>query len=166
MYQSNIIDSIIEKKQFPSYKVISRGRFSATIEVKDKDKGKKTAVLVLTKEESESKRFDFDKIQNPYTVKALQHEYMCRLQAHLIYLEAGQCTLEDKVKDKSFRKSSHAIECILDWIKEISMGIIQLHAKGYVHFNLKSSCIIIDANNRAKIGGFEFTRHTSTQNER
>lgn len=164
--QENVIDLVIEKKQFPFYKVISRGRFSATIEVTDKDKGKKSAVLIMTKKESESRLFDFDIIQNPYTVKALQHEYICRLQTYLTYTETGQYTLADKVNDKSFRKTAEAIERILDWIKEISLGIKKLHSDGYVHFNLKANCIIIDSNNRAKVGGFDFTRHNSAQNAR
>lgn len=166
MDERNAIDLVIEKKQFPFHKVISQGRFSATIEVSDKDERKKTAVLILTKKESERRGFDFDKIQNPYTVKAIQNEYICRLQTYLIYTETGVYTLEDKVNDKSFRKSPNAIECVLDWIKDISMGLKKLHTTGYAHFNLRAKCIAIDSNNRAKIGGFDFTRHISTQNKR
>lgn len=166
MDQRNVIDSVIEKKHFASYKVISRGRYSATLEVADKDKGEKAAVLVLTKKESESRRFDFDKIENPYTVKASKHESICRLQTYLIYTETGLCTLADKVNDKSFRKSPEAIEWLFNWIKEIAMGMKKLHSTGFVHLNLQPRCIMIDSDNRAKIGGFDSTRHASTVKQR
>lgn len=164
MDQNNLIDLIAEKKRFRCYKVISRGRFSATVDFDYQDKMKKQSVLTLMKEESDARKFDFEKIQNPYTVQAIQYEYMYGLQTHLIYLEIAECTLQNKVGDKDFQKSPLAIESIFNWIKEVTMGLKKLHHNDYVHLKVQSSCIMITSKNRAKIGVLDFARHTSTLN--
>lgn len=166
MDDNNLMELVIEQKQFDSYKMISRGMFSATIELDCTDKENKRSVIVLLKKESENRKFHFENIQNPYTVQALEYEYICRLQTYLIYTETGEYTLKDKVADKVFRKSPGAIETVFNWIKEASLGLKQLHSKDYVHLNIKTSSIIIMSDNRAKIGCLDFVRHTSTENER
>lgn len=159
----DLIDLVIEKKQFCSYKVISRGAFSATIEVDHKDKQKKTSVLVLAKNESEIRKFDFQKMQNCHTVQVFQYEYMCKLQTYLIHTEAGECSLQNKIDDKLFQKSTTAIESLFTWIKQLSLGLKQLHSNSYVHLNISTKTIIITADNRAKISCFDFARHVSAQ---
>lgn len=165
MDQNNLIDLITDKKRFRCYKVISRGRFSATIDLNYQDKEKKQSVLILRKEESDARKFDFEKMQNQYTVQASQYEYMCRLQTYLIYTEADGCTLKNRVSDKVFQKSPGAIESIFNWIKEVTLGLKKLHDSEYVHLNIQSSSIMITSANRAKIGVFNFARHTSTMNK-
>lgn len=76
MDQENIVELVIEEKQFRSWKVISRGQSSATIEVDYKDKQQKAAILILSKQEAKNRQFDFEKIINPYTLQAIQYEYM------------------------------------------------------------------------------------------
>lgn len=166
MDQENIVESVIEKKQFRSWKVISRGQFSATIEVDYKDKQQKAAILILSKKEAENRQFDFEKITNQYTLQAIQYEYICKLKTYLIYTETTENTFQDKVADKNFRKSPEAIPSVCNWIKEISLGLKQMHTKGYVHLNIHLSTIMITSDNRAKIGGFDYARNTSTQNDR
>lgn len=118
MDQENIIDLVIQKKQYQSYKMISRGRFSASIETDYQDKKKKTALLIMTKNDLESRKFDFDGIQNQYTIQALQYEYMTKLQAYIIHTTTGEHTLQDKIQDKVFRKSPDAIETVCNWIRD------------------------------------------------
>lgn len=166
MDDQNIIDLVIEKKQFRSYKIVTGGRYSATVELDYQDKETKTSVLILTKDTVECRKFDFERIQNQYTVQALEFEYMCSLQTYLIHTDTGDYTLSDKVQDKAFCKSPNAVDSICNWIRDASLGLKKIHSEGFVHLNIHSKTIMITSNNRAKIGGFHFTRHSSTQNER
>lgn len=166
MEEVNIIDLIIDKKQFRSYKFISRRKFASTIEIDYEDKQKKTSVLILTKKESEHRKFDYDAMQNPYIVKAIQFEYLCRFQCYLIHTEAGEYSFQDKVNDKDFRQSLDAIESIFNWIKQATMGLKKLHSDGFVHLNIRGSCIMIFSDNRAKLAGFDKARHSSTLDKR
>lgn len=166
MDPKNLVDLVAEKKQFCSYKVISRGKFAATIEVDQKDQQKKSSVLIMTEKDLEIKGFDFEKMQNSYTVQATQYEYLTKLQTYLIYTETGACTLQAKMDDKIFRKSYGAIELLFLWIKQISLGLKQLHANSCVHLNISTKAIIITSDNRAKIGCFDFARNFSTAMER
>lgn len=163
MDQENIIDLVIEKKQFRSWKVISRGKFSATIEVDYKEKEKRKAMLILSKNESDKRRFDIEKIQNGYTIQVTEHEYMCKLRTYILYTECTEYTLQDKVADKVFRKSVGALDTVCNWIKDVSLGLKKIHNNGYVHLNIHPSIIMITSDNRAKISGLDFARHSSTQ---
>lgn len=166
MNQENLVDLVIDKKQFRNYKLISRGRYSATIDLDYQNKEKRTSVLILAKEESEARMFDFEKVENEYTVRAIEYEYNCRLQAYLVYTDAGECTLQNKLGDKAFRKCPGAIEAIFDWIKAVTLGLKKLHSDSYVHLNLQASSILITSENKAKIGVLNFARHSSTLNKR
>lgn len=166
MDQANIIDLVVEKKRFKSWKVISKGNFSATIEVDYQEKEKKKTMLILSKIESDKRRFEFENVQNGYTIQALEYEYMCKLQTYIIYTECTEYTLHDKIADKVFRKSSESIELVCNWIKEISLGLKKIHYNSYVHLNIHPKVILITADNKAKIGGFDFSRHSSTQTSR
>lgn len=154
------------KKQFRNYQLISRERFSATIDLDYQKKEKRTSVLILMKEESEARMFDFEKIENQYTVRAFQYEYNCRLQAYLVYTDADECTLQNKIGDKAFRKCPAAIEAIFNCIKAVTLGLKKLHSDNYVHLNLQASSIMITSENNAKIGVLDFARHSSTMNKR
>lgn len=166
MDEVNIIDLVIDKKRFQSWKVISRGKFSASVDVDYEEKQKKKAVLILKKSEMESRKFDVEEIQNAYTIQAIEYEYLCKLQTYLIYTETTDCTLEDKVADKHFRKSQASIETICNWIKDVSLGLKKIHQNSYVHLNIHPRVIMITSDNRAKIGGLDFARHSSTQANR
>lgn len=166
MDRQNIIDLVIEKKQFRSYKIITGGRYSATVELDYQDKESKRSVLILTKEAVECRKFDFERIQNQYTVQALEFEYMCSLQTYLIHTDTGDYTLSDKMQDKDFTKSPDAVDSVCNWIRDASLGLKKIHSEDFVHLNINSKAIMITSNNRAKIGCFDFARRSSTQNER
>lgn len=166
MDEANVIDLIIDKKQFRSYKIISRGKFAATIDIDYEHKQKKSTVLILTKKEAEIRKFDFDVMENPYLVKSLQFEYLCKFQSYLIHTETGEYSLEDRVKDKLFRESPDAIESVFNWIKQGTMGLKKLHSDGFVHLNIRGSSIMIFSDNRAKLGVFDLARHSSTMDNR
>lgn len=149
MDQNNIIDSVIEKKQFQSYKVISRGKFAATIEVDYKEKQKKKSILILSKIEWDNRRFDIENIQNGFTVKAIKYEYMCKLQIYIIYTEMAEHTLKDKVADKGFPRSPGALEAVCKCIKEVSLGLKKIHGNSYLHLNIQPKTILITSDNIA-----------------
>lgn len=88
---------------------------------------------------------------------------MCSLQTYLIYTDSEIYTMKNKVADKDFRKSPDAINSICSWISDVALGLKKFHSNGYVHLNIHSATIMITAANTAKIGGFNFTRHISTQ---
>lgn len=166
MDQDNIIDLVIQKKQYQSYKMISQGRFSASIEIDYQHKDKKTGLLIITKKEIECRKFDFDKLQNQYTIQALQYEYLTKLKTYIIQTTTGEFTLQDKIEDKDFRKSQDAIETVCNWLKDISMGLKKIHSNGHVHLNLHPTTIMITSDHRAKIGGFDFAINSTMQNHR
>lgn len=166
MDEANIIDQIIDYEKYRSYKSISRGRFAATIEIDYKDKQEKKAVLIMTKKEAERRKIDFQNMENPFIVKALQFEYLSKFQSYIMHTEIGECSLQDKINDKIFQKSPDAIDSILNWIKQVTMGLKKLHSDGFVHLNLRASCIVIFPDNKAKLGGMDFARHSSTLNNK
>lgn len=164
--QNFFIDMVTQSKRFYSYKVISSGKFSATLEVDYQNKDQKRAVLIMLKREFEYKQFDWDKLKSPHVVQAIGHEYLPRLQTYVFYTETGGCTLEDKISDKQFRKSVTAIESILKWIKEASLGMKSIHSNSYVHLNICTKSIIITRENIAKIGCLDYCRSSSLEIKR
>lgn len=156
--QDFFIDFVTQAKRFYSYKVISSGKFSASIEVDYQNKDKKRAVLIMQKKELEYKEFDWDKLKSSHVVQAINHEYLPKLQTYVFYTESGESTLEEKISDKNFRKTMGAIESIFKWIKEASLGIKHLHKNSYVHLNICTRSIIITRENTAKVGCLDYCR--------
>lgn len=166
MDKNFFIDFVAQTKHFDSYKVISNGNFSATIEVDYQNKEKKRAVLMMRKKELEYKEFDWHKLNSFHIVQPVQHEYLPKLQTYVFYTEAGEATLEDKIKDKHFRRSSGAIELILKWCKEACLGIKHIHSNNYVHLNICAKSIIVTSGNVAKVGALDYCRRAFLENER
>lgn len=163
MDQKNVIDEILEKKNFRSSKLISRGSFSATIQLQRK--GEKRSVLLITKNELQSRKFELDKLQSQHTVQVLNYGYLSQYQTYLICTGSGE-KLQDRVKDEDFRRSPVALHYLCQWITEVALGLTEIHAKGYNHLNISSTTVIIDKDKTAKIGGFDYARHSSTLNDR
>lgn len=166
MDRNYFIDFVAQAKHFDSYKVISRGNFSATIEVDYQNKEKKRAVLMMTKKELECKAFDWDKLNNFHIIQPVAHEYLPKLQTYVFYTETGESTLEDKIKDKHFRRSSGAMELILKWCKEACLGIKHIHSNNYVHLNICTKSIIVTSENVAKVGALDYCRSAFSKNKR
>lgn len=166
MEKDDIIDLALKKKQLYPYKIVSRGKFSASIELDNKQKIKKKALLVITQKELECRKFDFEEIQNEYTIKATEYEYALLLRTYIIHTTTEEYSIQDKIQDKVFRKSSEAITTICNWMRDISLGLKKIHSSEYVHLNLHLTTILITQENRAKIAGFDYARHYTTQNKR
>lgn len=156
--QNFFIDLVTQAKHFYSYKVISSGKFSATVEVDYQKTDKKHVVLMIKKKELEYREFHWEKLKSPHVVKAVHHEYLPKLQTYVFHIESGESTLEDKISDKNFRKSVGAIESIIKWIKESSLGIKHLQKNSYVHLNICTKSIIITHENTAKVGCLDYCR--------
>lgn len=166
MDKSNIIDLVIERKKFKSYKVISRGQYSASVNVDYENKEKSKSILIITKKEIEKRKIDLQELQNQFTVKVLHQEYLCKLQTYIIYTDSGECTLKEKLEDKVFKKSPQAIESIVSWLRDAAHGFKKLHSKGYVHLNINSTTLMITSTGKLKIGGIDKARSCSTQEKR
>lgn len=160
------MDSIIKKESLRVSKVIECGYFGGSITVKNNDQNTDMKVRIVKKEYAGKNETEWEKFSHPNIQPLLQLQYLQNQETYLFHTSAEEITLEEKVKDKLFKKQTQAPWKIISWLEGIANAVQYLHSCGYAHMKLEAKSIIITENDVAQISQFHHISSIKTRTDR
>ena len=98
------------------------------------------------------------------TIIRYYESYTDRDNIYIIMEYADGGNLSEKIKKLKDNKQNFPKDTILDWIAQITIGIMIMHSKKILHRDIKSQNMFI-ANNVVKIGDFGISKELATFND-
>lgn len=160
------LNSVIDEKSFDVSEILECGYFGGSVIVKNNDKYAEMKVRILKKEYVGGKETEWKQFNHRHLLPLLELEYMQNKDSYLFYSSVEKITLEEKIKDKLFRKDPQALWRLVYWLEGIADAVQYLHSNGYALMNLQAKNMIITKDDVVKISEFHHLSSIKSRTDR
>lgn len=155
-HQDNLIDKVLQERNFNVYSVTEFGKFGPVINIKFLPMQNEIPVRIVEQEKIGKEELEWYNLYNDNILSLITIEHIEKIDVVLFYMEEYEYTLKEIITHDIIKSKEDGITKAIKWMTQIAEGLQYIHLKNFVHLNICTENIVITEKENAKITNFHY----------